>query len=542
MASRYLNNITINDAYTLPSADGTNGQIITTDGSGSLSFSDAAASDAIVITVKNVSGGSLSKGTVVHPSPSASPPSGNVIEVIAADKSAASTMPAIGVLNETLADDGEGECIAFGTVKGIDTSSFSASDPIYVGASGGFTATKPSGTDLIQKIGIVVKVNASNGSIKVFGANRTNDVPAPLYVDIPNGKVGIGDSTPSVSLDINATDAIQMPAGTTAQRPTAAAGMFRYNTTDGKFEGYTTEWGEIGGGGGTLEVDQQTFNGDGSTVAFTLSTTCESENNLQVYIDGVYQSKNNFSVSGTTLTFTTAPPTGTNNIEAVHITSIAGSVEVDTFTGDGSDTTFDLSTNISAENNTQIFLDGVYQSKDNYSISGATITFSTAPANGMAIEVVHFLPSGDFTIGAVDSGDDAIIRLSGTNGFTDDVKLVAGSNITVTPSGDNITIASNVSTSYSVSVISSNTTAVANTLYVLTATLTLTLPASPSAGDSIKVSNRSGVATATIARNSEKIMGAAEDLTLDKLNAGFELIYSGSAQGWILIGVEGTAT
>ena len=26
--------------------------------------------------------------------------------------------------------------------------------------------------------------------------------------------------------------------------------MFRYNTTEGKFEGYTTEWGEIGGGGG----------------------------------------------------------------------------------------------------------------------------------------------------------------------------------------------------------------------------------------------------------------------------------------------------
>jgi hypothetical protein len=36
-------------------------------------------------------------------------------------------------------------------------------------------------------------------------------------------------------------------------------------------------------------------------------------------------------------------------------------------------------------------------------------------------------------------------------------------------------------------------------------------------------------------------MGATADLTLDKLNAGFELIYSGAAQGWILIGVEGTA-
>jgi hypothetical protein len=376
-----------------------------------------------------------------------------------------------------------------------------------------------------------------------------NSVDSDNYVDGSIDTAHIGDDQVTAAkiednIQLDGTESLGVPAGTTAQRPsTPAAGMFRYNTTDGKFEGYTTEWGEIGGGGGsaTLAVDQQTFNGDGSTVAFTLSTSCDSENNLQVYIDGVYQSKSNFSVSGTTLTFSTAPATGTNNIEVIHITSMAGSVEVDTFTGDGSDTTFDLSTNISAENNTQVFLDGVYQSKGNYSISGTTITFSTAPANGVAIEVVHFLPSGDFTIGAVDSGDDAIIRLSGTNGFTDDVKLVAGSNITITPSGDNITIASNVSTSYSVSVISSNTTAVANTLYVLTATLTLTLPASPSAGDSIKVSNRSGVATATIARNSENIMGAAEDLTLDKLNAGFELIYSGSAQGWILIGVEGTS-
>ncbi len=92
-----------------------------------------------------------------------------------------------------------------------------------------------------------------------------------------------------------------------------------------------------------------------------------------------------------------------------------------------------------------------------------------------------------------------------------------------------------------VSVISSNTTAASGNLYVLTADLTLTLPSSPSAGNFIKISNRSGVATCIVARNSEKIMGATSDLTLDKLNSGFEMIYSGAAQGWILIGVEGTA-
>ena len=56
-----------------------------------------------------------------------------------------------------------------------------------------------------------------------------------------------------------------------------------------------------------------------------------------------------------------------------------------------------------------------------------------------------------YTISAVDSGADAIIRLTagGSGSGTDDVKLVAGSNITLTPSGDNITIeATDTNTTY----------------------------------------------------------------------------------------------
>tara|TARA_R100001198_G_scaffold96694_1_gene87870 strand:+ start:156 stop:2399 length:2244 start_codon:yes stop_codon:yes gene_type:complete len=50
------------------------------------------------------------------------------------------------------------------------------------------------------------------------------------------------------------------------------------------------------------------FTGNGSTTAFTLGSDPASENNTQVYIDGVYQQKDGYSVSGTVLTFSVAPP------------------------------------------------------------------------------------------------------------------------------------------------------------------------------------------------------------------------------------------
>ncbi len=60
---------------------------------------------------------------------------------------------------------------------------------------------------------------------------------------------------------------------------------------------------------GTGDTTVDTFSGNGSTTAFTLSEDPSDENNTSVFIDGIYQSKSNYSVSGTTLTFSTAPPT-----------------------------------------------------------------------------------------------------------------------------------------------------------------------------------------------------------------------------------------
>lgn len=64
---------------------------------------------------------------------------------------------------------------------------------------------------------------------------------------------------------------------------------------------------------GNIRVD--TFSGDGADTTFTLTSNGGSANNLQVFIDGVHQKPStDYTLSGTLVTFTTAPPIGTNNI------------------------------------------------------------------------------------------------------------------------------------------------------------------------------------------------------------------------------------
>ena len=156
--------------------------------------------------------------------------------------------------------------------------------------------------------------NATSGGHSIIisqgsGANVTilNSTKKIIYLD----GAGSGAAVVDVTTASFGSQAFYVPAGSTGNRPTGVAGAFRYNSTTSEFEGYTSSWGSIGGSGAT-NVSLTEATGNGSTTAFTLSTAPGTENNTQVYIDGVYQEKGTYAVSGSTLTFSTAPPNGTS--------------------------------------------------------------------------------------------------------------------------------------------------------------------------------------------------------------------------------------
>jgi len=111
--------------------------------------------------------------------------------------------------------------------------------------------------------------------------------------------------------------------------------FLKFNPTTGNPEAATVTDVYVSSG-----FQNYNFMGNGSTTAFTLGTAPLTENNTQVYIDGVYQEKGTYSVSGTTLTFSTAPPnlSGIEVMVVQVLPSSSNSASNVTFKQDGSST------------------------------------------------------------------------------------------------------------------------------------------------------------------------------------------------------------
>ena len=128
------------------------------------------------VSVKNKSGGALTKGTPVYATGTVGATA--VIEIAAADASVSAKMPAIGLLYQDLANNGTGLVMVMGTITSINTLGYTINSGMFVAPGGGLTNTRPTAaTDLVQNVARVTRVNASTGEVLVLGPGRTNDVP-----------------------------------------------------------------------------------------------------------------------------------------------------------------------------------------------------------------------------------------------------------------------------------------------------------------------------------------------------------------------------
>lgn len=604
MAVKFKNTININDQYTFPTTVGTDGQYlsVTDAAAGQLDWTnigdvDGLKSNFVYYDAKNSTGSTIPVGTAVM----AVGTDGNSGHILIAPMQANGTVEPkyfIGVTDTAIDNGVIGKVVHFGVIDQVNTNAFSDGDVLWCDPNtpGGFTTTEPE-APAVKLASAIVLNSSTNGKllVRVQGNEGLHELHDVNIENVQEGDTLSWDATNGHWKNIEATT----------------------------------------GGGGVLSVKKTLISGDGSTTVFTLSASVEDENLTQVYIDGVYQSKENYSVLGNQITFSEAPDNGTD-VEVIHFASISAIVNVDAFTGNGSTSQYTLSQNVSNENDTQVYFDGVYQSKSNYSVSGNVVTFSENVSSGVEIEVVHLksadistLNSNQFTgtgaqtdftlVQSIDNKDKAFVFIQGVyqekstytidgqtlsfltapdagytievvtfstlsvaadtlyldsfsgNGTQTDYTIsaspstenavdiyinglyqdkstfsVSGSTVTFStppPSTSTIEVKSvsgitgtpqNVN--YGVVVASSNTNASKNTLYVLKADLTLTLPASPATGDSIKISNLSGVATCVLGANGNNIMATSGDLTLDDASKSFELIYTDATNGWVIIG------
>lgn len=121
------------------------------------------ATQTVTVTAKVDEAGGISVGEAVFIAGA----TGGFPQVSLADNSILSSASVLAVAAETKTDGQSILVVTSGLLENFDTSSFSEGDVVYLGVAGAITATHPTGTNAVQRLGRAVKINASTGSMIV---------------------------------------------------------------------------------------------------------------------------------------------------------------------------------------------------------------------------------------------------------------------------------------------------------------------------------------------------------------------------------------
>lgn len=227
---------------------------------------------------KAKAGEALTKGDPVYIS--GDDLTGNQPVVSIADSDDANKMPCFGLAAETVSLNANVDVVTFGTLSGLDTSSFNQGDILYISTTGTLTATKPAGeSSLIQNIGKVMRSHASAGSIKVGGAGRTNDVP-----NLNDGNVFIGNASNQAETRGLTLDDI---AATTTNKHFTASDETKLDGIETGAD--VTDSTNVDAAGAVMNSDTSTasmgFVIDEDTMASNSETKVPTQQSVKAYVD-----------------------------------------------------------------------------------------------------------------------------------------------------------------------------------------------------------------------------------------------------------------
>lgn len=165
--------------------------------------------------------------------------------------------------------------------------------------------------------------------------------------------------------------------------------------------------------------------------------------------------------------------------------------------------------------------------------TGASETTAVTVSASQVVTLANALPVGSGGTGVTGTPTNGQLLIGNGAGFTL-ATLTAGNGMTITNNAGSISLsAAGLPT---MNLVSGTTqSAVANNHYVLTnaAATTVTLPASPAAGDVVWVTVGNGRVDNVVARNGQNINSLAENMTLDNAYAGIQLRYADATRGWV---------
>jgi len=188
--------------------------------------------------------------------------------------------------------------------------------------------------------------------------------------------IGGTSATTDAALKVNTTTSVMIAQGTNAERPAVGVvGMLRFSTTADTLEQYSLAdgWETVGALSFTT-IASQTFNGDDSTVAFTLSES-QTTASCIVSINGVVQLPTTaYAVSTTTMTFTEAPATG----DVVEVRKITTTTTVTNLDSGGGEST------VTAQTSGEVDIKGNIMPVTNatYAIGNASVGWKTVHVTG----------------------------------------------------------------------------------------------------------------------------------------------------------------